>query len=150
MSTTRPSAHLTWDELACNDRLKTPYPLDWRHTSSDRLEQLTSVFEFLRSALGGGPLSLSSAYRTPAHNQSIGGASLSQHVQGRALDIKAPPGPVEEFHLRVATAFLKAPAVSPARTLGGLGYYPWGVHIDTRPRGAHDLVTVWSEGGFKV
>lgn len=77
------------------------------------------------------PFRVISGYRSPAsnamlHERSIGVASNSLHLQGRAIDISAPGVALE----RVRAAALAA-------HVGGVGYYPRSgfVHLDTgRPR----------------
>ena len=46
-----------------------------------------------------GPITVSSAYRTVSHNKAVGGATNSQHVKGRAMDLIPKDGRVslEEF-----------------------------------------------------
>jgi zinc D-Ala-D-Ala carboxypeptidase len=44
------------------------------------------VFEPLREWVGG-PIKINSFYRSRALNEAIGGSTLSQHCQGRAMDI---------------------------------------------------------------
>jgi uncharacterized protein YcbK (DUF882 family) len=117
---TGPSRHLSWSELACDDRIRTPYPLDWRAT---RAVELATAFEALRAAVGL-PLVVQSAYRTPAHNRAVGGAPHSQHVQGRALDLAPPDGWSPIALLAVAQDI---PAIR------GLGLYDSFIHIDVRP-----------------
>lgn len=132
-----PSPHLTWAELACHDRAETPYPEKWRKT---RLPALASAFERIRAEWGK-PITVTSAYRTAEYNHQVGGAVDSQHVQGRALDLRPPSGiSVEHFwtHIR-----LLADEVG----LGGVGYAAEGrggfVHIDTRPRKADGKLATW-------
>lgn len=134
-----PSKHLGWAELSCRDAAKTPYPVEWRST---RAVALARVFEDLRAACGNVPLTVLSAYRTPAHNRAIGGARNSQHVEGRALDLKPPAGwTVARF-----AALIRGEA--DAWGLGGVGVYRTFVHVDIRPRVADRLV-VWSGSGAK-
>lgn len=119
-----PSPHLFWSELACNDG--TPYPLQWR-TDPTRLIALAAVFERLRAAVGE-PLLVHSAYRTPAYNRRIGGARLSQHLEGRALDLSPTRGRITLDELwNVARAL----ATDDVR-LRGLGRYSSFLHIDVR------------------
>lgn len=133
----RPSAHLTWAELACKDG--TPYPEAWRAT---RGLTLAGVFETIREVCGNRPIRVLSAYRSPAHNRAIGGARHSQHVEGRALDLKPPSGmTVAAFHARI-----RAMAETDLR-IGGVGRYRTFVHVDIRPRGAR--LAVWSGSGVK-
>jgi zinc D-Ala-D-Ala carboxypeptidase len=45
------------------------------------------VFEPLRAFVGG-PIRISSGYRSPILNKAIGGSTTSQHCKGEAMDIK--------------------------------------------------------------
>lgn len=131
-----PSPHLSWNELACRDAIRTPYPLDWRST---RAVALAAAFEALRAQVGR-PLVITSAYRTPAYNRQIGGAPNSQHVQGRALDIVVPNG---------WTAHDLGAAAQDTPGIHGVGIYPTRgfVHIDIRPAAPGQRVAVWRDGG---
>lgn len=124
---TGPSPHLSWAELACHD--STPYPEEWR---TDRAVELALAFERVREIYGG-PLLISSAYRTPEYNARIndgaGGAKQSQHCQGRALDLhpwKAGAGLLGTLQ-RAAVQARKEGLIR------GIGFYRNFVHIDTRP-----------------
>lgn len=134
------SLHFTWQEFACNDG--TPYPVEWRDT---RGFELATMLEDVRAFLGGGPLTVGSVYRTKRWNALKGGKKGSRHLQGRAGDIYPPRPPgkrkrisMPEFHRRVH-AFVKTHPL-----VGGLGFYRWGVHLDTRTRVNHRLV-VWNK-----
>lgn len=80
----------------------------------------------------GKPITITSGYRTAAHNKSVGGAKSSQHLLGRAADIQVAGVSVED----VASY---AEALMP--DWGGVGRYPikpgrargW-VHVDTRAK----------------
>lgn len=120
-----PSQNLSWAELACNDEFKTPYPEEWRST---RAVELAKAFERIRKLMGE-PLIVSSGYRTAVYNDRIGGASQSQHVQGRALDLK-PTSNDRGALKRLHAAALKARG---ERLLVGIGVYANFIHIDTRP-----------------
>ena len=136
LSNTHISAHLTWDELACHDEARTPYP---RTRWNTRAIRLASVFEGLRTFIGGKPMRIGSGYRTPAWNRKQGGAPSSQHVQGRALDPHRPKG------MQLAVFHRKASEYADTDSrIGGIGFYRWGVHIDTRPRKQGRLV-VWNQ-----
>ena len=118
------SPHLKWAELACHDRVRTSYPDAWRE---DRAVTLARVFEALR-AIVGAPLVVLSAYRTPEHNASVGGAPRSQHVEGRALDLTCAT-------LQPLALYGRARVLAESLTeIGGLGLYDHFIHIDTRPR----------------
>ena len=77
------------------------------------------------------PITITSGYRTAAHNKSVGGAKSSQHLLGRAADIQVADTTVEA---------VAAYAESLMPDWGGVGRYPvkagrtkgW-VHVDTRP-----------------
>lgn len=120
-----PSANLTWAELACNDG--TPYPLEWR---ADRAVELAAAFEAVRRHFGG-PLIVDSAYRTEAYNRSlpIPGARFSQHVQGRALDLRPP----KRGRLALKALISAARRAAGEGLVRGIGVYSGFVHIDTRP-----------------
>ena len=45
----------------------------------------------------GQPVTITSGYRTAAHNRSVGGAAYSQHLYGRAADIRVQGIPVEQL-----------------------------------------------------
>lgn len=47
-----------------------------------------------------GPISIDSGYRNAVYNKAIGGSSISQHIKGKALDIKSKkvkPSTIQEF-----------------------------------------------------
>lgn len=113
-----PSPHLAWSELACHDG--TPYPAVWRES---RALALGAMFEAIRERVGK-PLRILSAYRTPEHNRRVGGARHSQHVEGRALDLKPPQG---------WTVARLAETCAVVSAVTGLGVYPTFVHVDCRP-----------------
>ena len=115
---TGPSPHLSWAELACHDG--TDYPAAWRES---RAMELAAMFEAVRARVGQ-PLRILSAYRTPDHNRRVGGARHSQHVEGRALDLKPPKGWTVERLAKVAAEVV---------SVKGLGVYQTFVHIDCRP-----------------
>ena len=93
-------------------------------------DELVALLQKIRQHFGKA-LTITSAYRTPAHNTACGGAAYSQHLYGRAADFKVSGvGP--------DTVAAYAETLLPNR--GGIGVYPpkagraggW-VHVDTRP-----------------
>ena len=92
-------------------------------------EALTVVLQCIRDHFGK-PVTITSGYRTAAHNAAVGGAKSSQHLLGRAADIRVQGVSVED---------VAAYAESLMPDWGGVGRYPakagraagW-VHVDTR------------------
>lgn len=129
-----PSPHLSWTELACHNG--TEYPLEWR---SNRAILLAGVFELIRELVGG-PIVVLSAYRTPVYNKLIGGAKNSQHIQGRAIDLRPPSHmSVDEFHSKILT-------LTRSSNIRGVGKYKTFVHVDVRPG---DHVALWYGAGVQ-
>lgn len=84
-------------------------------------DELVKVLEAIRSYFGK-PITITSGYRTPAHNREVGGAKGSQHVKGTAADIKVKGVPTW-----AVAGFLEANYRN-----CGIGYYSTWVHVDTR------------------
>lgn len=84
-------------------------------------DRLLMVLDEMRECIGS-PCEVSCMYRCPKHNAEVGGVPNSQHVLGIAADFQLPDGwSVDEL-------------AELAERCGadGIGYYPWGVHVDTR------------------
>jgi len=125
------SKHFKLEELVSpNDKAK---------PSKEVLENLKELceeaLEPLRNAIGK-PLTITSGYRSPGYNASIGGAKGSQHTLGIAVDIAIPDADL----FKVAAIATKIPAI------GGIGIYPGRnfIHIDTRRR-INDKPTFWKQ-----
>lgn len=104
---------------------------DWRNGAAHPIDRgLLLLLGSIRDSLDVSPrrpLDLISGYRSPAtnahlHDTTLGVASKSQHLLGRAVDIALPGVRLDRLH-RAALA---------ARG-GGVGYYPESgfVHVDT-------------------
>lgn len=107
------SANFRVKEFACSD-------------GSDPIfisPDLVSVLQKIRAHFGK-PVTITSAYRTPAHNAKVGGVADSQHLYGAAADIKVK----NVSPLRVAQY-----AEQILINKGGIGVYETFVHIDVRP-----------------
>lgn len=92
-------------------------------------EVLMLLLQCIREHFGKA-VTITSGYRTAAHNAAVGGAKSSQHLLGRAADIRVQGVSVED---------VAAYAESLLHNWGGVGRYPvkvgratgW-VHVDTR------------------
>lgn len=92
-------------------------------------EALVLLLQCIREHFGKA-VTITSGYRTPAHNAKAGGTRFSQHLYGRAADIRVQGASVEE---------VAACAERLLHGCGGVGRYPakagraagW-VHVDTR------------------
>ena len=99
-------------EFACNDG-SDPVFID---------TELVEVLQKIREHFGK-PVTITSAYRTPSHNSKEGGTFYSQHLYGKAADIKVQgisPSKVADY----AKTILK--------NYGGIGIYSSFTHIDVR------------------
>lgn len=147
------SAYFDVSEMRSHDGQ--PYPEEW---IPDRLNNLFRTLDEIRQAWGG-PVSVVSGYRSAAYNQALADASAkrnggksgvapnSQHVQGRAADVR-PRKPtveaVQSLHSLVKDLWHRGKLP----LLGGLGYYEglW-IHVDCRSRGSAGLAT-WTGTGL--
>lgn len=90
------------------------------------IRELATNLQVLRDHLGVS-ISISSAYRSPAHNAKIGGAKNSKHITGMASDIKVrgltPLQVFNEIELLIRQGRMKQ---------GGLKAYATFVHYDIR------------------
>jgi uncharacterized protein YcbK (DUF882 family) len=128
-----PSHHFSWAEFACKDYLHAPYPLDWR---VDRAVPLAMELERLRALLSHWlqrdvPLYLDSVFRTAAHNKAVGGKRLSQHLEGRAADVRCPHGCTSKMFREAILAV----AEEPDSRIRYVKFYPHQgfAHLDIRP-----------------
>ena len=86
--------------------------------------ELVRKLQQLRDRIGK-PISITSGYRCPVHNQAVGGAAQSQHMYGTAADIVVKG-------LAPATVADHAEAVG----FGGIGRYAGFIHVDVRAQKA--------------
>ena len=83
--------------------------------------ELVAILQKIRTHFGAS-VTITSAYRTPTHNKKIGGTTYSQHLYGKAADIKV-------------SGVSPAKVATYAETLlssGGVGRYDTFTHIDVR------------------
>lgn len=83
---------------------------------------LVSILQKIRTHFGKS-VTITSAYRTPGKNKAVGGKAYSQHLYGRAADIKVKG---------VSPKKVAAYAETLLKNKGGIGTYSTFTHIDTR------------------
>lgn len=84
--------------------------------------ELLNVLQKIRSHFGKS-VTITSAYRTPGRNKAVGGQTYSQHLYGKAADIKVKG---------VTPKKVAAYAEKLLQNKGGIGIYSTFTHIDVR------------------
>lgn len=90
------------------------------------IQKLANQLQVLRDYLGK-QISINSAYRSPSHNKSVGGAKNSQHLYGKASDIT-----VKEMTPKQVYDAIEILISNGSMLQGGLGLYNTFVHYDFR------------------
>ena len=85
--------------------------------------ELVKILQKIRNHFGKS-ITITSAYRTPTKNKAVGGETYSQHLYGRAADIK-----VKGVTPKAVATY--ANKLMPNK--GGIGTYASFVHVDVRP-----------------
>ena len=106
------SKNFTVKEFACSDGTDTVFIS----------LALVNLLQKIRDHFGKAVI-INSAYRTEAHNKSIGGATYSQHKYGLAADIHINGVTPKEIAAYVETLMPSS---------GGIGIYKGFVHVDVR------------------
>lgn len=106
------SANFRVREFACSDG-SDPVFID---------SELVATLQKIRNHFKA-PVTITSAYRTPNHNKSVGGTTFSQHCFGRAADIKVK-GVAPKTVAKYVDGILK--------NRGGIGVYSTFTHVDVR------------------
>jgi uncharacterized protein YcbK (DUF882 family) len=106
------SANFRVREFACTDG-SDPIFID---------SDLVNVLQKVRNHFGKS-VTITSAYRTPTKNKACGGETYSQHLYGRAADIKVNG---------VTPKKVAAYAETLLKNKGGIGTYSTFTHIDVR------------------
>jgi hypothetical protein len=100
--------------------------------------QMAQHMQFIRSGLGRA-LVLSSAFRSPEHNQSVGGATFSRHIYGDAVDVDVDQNR-SDANIRAQEIFNEAldvgvdfvlPLIETSVLVNGVQQASW-VHLDDR------------------
>ena len=84
--------------------------------------ELVNVLQKIRSHFGKS-VTITSAYRTPGKNKAVGGQTYSQHLYGKAADIKVKG---------VTPKKVAAYAEKLLQNKGGIGIYRTFTHVDVR------------------
>ena len=84
---------------------------------------MVKIADQIRSRIGK-PITVNSGLRCKTHNANVGGVSNSQHLYGTAADLGCPSGCSPSHMASIAEEIMG--------DTGGIGVYPWGIHIDTR------------------
>ncbi len=106
------SANFRAREFACTDG-SDPIFID---------TELVNVLQKIRTHFGKS-VTITSAYRTPPKNKAVGGEKYSQHLYGKAADIK-----VSGIAPKTVSAY--AEKLLPGK--GGIGTYGTFTHVDVR------------------
>lgn len=106
------SANFRVREFACSDG-SDPIFID---------SELVTVLQKIRTHFGKA-VTITSAYRTPTHNKAVGGTTYSQHLYGKAADIKVNG---------VSSKKVAEHAEKILQGKGGVGIYDTFTHIDVR------------------
>ena len=84
--------------------------------------ELVNILQKVRTHFGKA-VTITSAYRTPSKNKAVGGQTYSQHLYGKAADIKVKGVTPKKVAAYVETLL---------KNKGGIGTYNTFVHIDVR------------------
>jgi len=90
------------------------------------LRKLAKNIQVLRDYIGK-PIKINSGYRSPQHNAKIGGAKNSQHLTGKAVDIRVDGMTPKQLFDIIETLQNKG-----KMDIGGLKAYNSFVHYDIR------------------
>jgi uncharacterized protein YcbK (DUF882 family) len=92
----------------------------------ENVKELAKNLQVIRDAIGQS-IHINSGYRSPAHNKKVGGASRSQHLLGKAADLKVYNMKPEILH-KIILGLINEGKISE----GGVGLYNSFVHYDCR------------------
>lgn len=106
------SANFRVKEFACTDG-SDPIFID---------TELVNILQKIRNHFGKS-ITITSAYRTPTKNKAVGGETYSQHLYGKAADIKVTGVTPKKVAAYANTILPKS---------GGIGTYKTFTHIDCR------------------
>lgn len=116
--------HFSRDEFKSKDGAHFPYEV------KQNLKVLAEQLEVLREHFQA-PITINSGYRSPAHNEKIGGEPNSQHLLGKAADVViegvTPDEVADAIEFLIEGKMMKQ---------GGVGRYKEFTHYDIRGKKA--------------
>ncbi len=137
MSITYVTDNFSWQEFACHSGEAVPDA--WKANVRALCE---TVLEPIRARFGA-PLVVISGWRSKTWNDRVGGAKGSQHLTGRAADVR----PVSLANVPALMTLVEEMIRNgQLPRLGGFGVYRGWIHCDTRPR-IGDHVARWQGKG---
>jgi len=111
-------------EFDCKDGSKMPPEV------FNNILLLVKELQTLRDFIGK-PITINSGYRSPEYNKKIGGASRSQHLLGKAADIR-----VEGVSPRELRGIIEELIKDGRLSFKGIGAYSNFTHVDIRSKKA--------------
>ncbi|GIJ93009.1 hypothetical protein CAPN001_08520 [Capnocytophaga stomatis] len=123
-----------WSEFDCKCGIPVPEHL------KPNIALLARSLEVIRAEAGNKPVIITSGYRTEAYNKKVGGVVHSQHLFGRAADIKIKGMTSNEVYALILKLMKEGKIIK-----GGVGLYPTFVHYDIRGREAYWDKTIKDE-----
>ena len=114
------TTNFSLDEFKCKDGSEIP------NNVLPNIIELAKNLQVLRDAIGKS-ITINSGYRSPKYNAKIGGVKDSQHVKGKASDLRVKGMTPKELS-EVIEELIKRKKMKE----GGIGIYPNFTHYDIR------------------
>ena len=114
------TANFSKIEFDCNDGSEMPDEV------LENVKELAQNLQIIRDTIGK-PININSGYRSPSYNKKVGGASKSQHLTGKAGDLRVSGMTPKNLH-KVILDLIKQGKICE----GGVGLYSTFVHYDIR------------------
>lgn len=111
-------------EFECSSECETPKDV------YSNIIKLVAQLQYLRDYIDK-PIKINSGYRCQEYNAKIGGVKRSQHILGKAADIRVDGMKPKEVHSIIEELISKGEMLQ-----GGLGLYSSFVHYDVRGKKA--------------
>ena len=115
----RLTKNFSLEEFECKCGCKMPADIE------ENIKELADNLQVLRDVIG--RIDLTNAYRCKEHNADVGGATNSQHIKGKAADIKSNTLSPSEI-ASIIDDLMKSEKFK----LGGIGIYNTFTHVDIR------------------